>query len=85
MKSALALVASLGVIVTVPALAGSAPKAKSAVETTKPIAASSRTTEIHFDLDKTGPVSAQLPPQDSNAVFAARNEVSLEDYSFELK
>ena len=85
MKTAIVLVASLGVISAVPAFAGSAPKAKAASEAPTRVAAAARTTEFRFDLDKKEPVTAQVPSQDLTELFAAPNEVALEDYSFDLK
>lgn len=85
MKTAIVLVASLGVVAAVPAFAGSGHKAKKSVEAPTPVAASVRTTEYRFDLDKKDPVKATVPAQNLNEVFAAPNEVALEEYSFDLK
>lgn len=85
MKTAVVLVASLGVVAAMPAFAGNGHKVQKSVEAPKSVAASARTTEYRFDLDKKDPVKAQVPAQDLNELFAVGNEVALEDYSFDLK
>lgn len=85
MKAVVILAASLGVVAAMPAFAGSASKVKKSVEAPTPVAASVRTTEYRFDLDKKDPVKARVPSQDLNELFAAPNEIALEDYSFDLK
>ncbi len=85
MKKAVVLVASLGVVMAAPAFAGSGHKAKSAEKAAQTsVPASARTVEYRFDLDKAGPVGNQVPPQDIGDVFAGKNEVKLEEYSFKL-
>ena len=89
MKMTIVLVASLGVAAAAPAFAGSGHKAKTSVTalTAAPavVAASARTSDFQFHLDKAGPLQSQPIPPQNGEVFAAPNEVALEDYSFDLK
>jgi len=86
MKTVIVLVASLGVVAAVPAFAGSGHKAKTSVAApATAVAASARTSEFQFHLDKTGPLKTQPIPPQSGEIFASTSEVALESYSFDLK
>jgi len=84
MQKAVLFAAAAALTVPAPAFAGSGAKHTTAEKVTQ-VPASVRVSEVTFDLSADARSSVQPVAQEPASVYAAPNEVKIENYSFDLK